>query len=115
MVENIRRVYPEKVLCYLIGSFYQCFEKDAYILSYLFGYKIKYIKQDIPMIGFPKNALAKVQALLEHQKIDYIFLDTRNNYDVDFKNENGNLNKYKEVSDKASNYVKIQLRIERNI
>ncbi len=115
VIENIRKLYPEYILAYRIGNFYQCFGRDAYIMSYIFGYKIKYIKKDIPSVGFPKKIVAKVQAMLEHKKINYMLLDTRNNYDVDHESDNGNLNEYREILNKSSDYVKMKLRIERNI
>ena len=102
-MENIRKLYPEHILFYYIGSFYQCFGRDAYIVSYLFGYKITYIKQDIPVVGFPKKAISKVQAKLEQKKINYIFMDVRNNYDIDFENDNKNLNEYKNTKQNKKN------------
>lgn len=111
MIENIGKLYPESVKCYRMGNFYQCFGKDTYIMSYLFNYKINYIKNDIPITGFPKKAISKVQAKLEQKKINYIFIDVRNNYDIDVESNNGNLNIYKKFLIEASYYVKIQNRI----
>lgn len=52
-------------------------------------------------------------AKLEHLKINYMMIDTRNNYDVDFKMDNKNLNTYEEIFEKASKYIKFKRRIEK--
>ncbi len=39
-------------------------------------------------------------AKLEEKKIDYIFLDVKNNYDIEEKISNGNLNNYTKVLEK---------------
>lgn len=51
-------------------------------------------------------------AKLEREKINYLIIDTRNNYDVDEKNDNNNLNRYHEISKKAQKYVKYKRRID---
>ena len=40
-------------------------------------------------------------------------IDTRNNYEVDEKNDNKNLNTYLEVLEKAKKYIKVKNRLER--
>ena len=40
MAKDIKKVHPEELVCYKVGAFVQTFGKDAYILSYLFGYKL---------------------------------------------------------------------------
>ena len=40
-------------------------------------------------------------------KINYINVDRRNNYEVDEKSDNKNLNKYDEIFEKAKQYIKI--------
>ena len=92
---------------------YQCFGKDAYIVSYLFGYKMKMGKNDIMECGFPSRAVSKIMAKLEQQKVDYLMLEPRNNYYVDYQYENGNLNKYNALFEKAYNYMRISNRIDR--
>ena len=93
------------------GAFYNCFGKDAYILSYLFKYRIRNDNK-IATCGFPKMGITKVMAKLEHQKINYLIIDTRNNYDVDYKMDFKNLNTYEEKLKKAKRYVKMQRKIE---
>ena len=60
--------YPDSILLVLSGSFYNVYGKDAYILCYIFKYKIKnklYITLDdkeeyVINTGFPRNSLDKV-------------------------------------------------------
>lgn len=83
MAKNIKEVHPNTLVCYKVGAFVNCYGKDAYILSFLFNYKIKPLEDNNIVSGFPKNALPKLTARLQREKIDYIIIDTKNNYDVD--------------------------------
>lgn len=113
MAKNIKKIHPNFLIFYKVGSFIQCFGKDTYIVWQLFGYQIKEMKDGIPTCGFPSKAMPKVCAKLERQKINYMFIDTRNNYDVDEKVEYDNLNKYDEILEVAHNQAKIKKRIEK--
>ena len=53
-------------------------------------------KDNIQTCGFPKNAIPKVMSKLEQKKINFIIVDTRNNYEVDEENDNKNLSSTKE-------------------
>lgn len=112
MVKNIKEIHPKSIICFKVGSFYHCYGKDAYILSFIFGYKVKQVgRENIQTCGFPKTSLAKVVAKLELNKIDYLILDTKNDYNVDEKIEFGNLNRYDLAFAKANKYVRIQRRL----
>lgn len=113
MAQNIKNIHPDYMIMYKVGSFYNCYGKDAYIASYLFEYKIRLIENNITVIGFSKNAISKVIAKIEREKINYILIDTKNNYDIDLKEEFGNLNKYNDVVCKAKEVVNIRIRIEK--
>ena len=78
----------------------QVIGKDSYIVSYLLGYAIKNTNDNIPTCGFPKNAINKVIVKLEKNKIDYVIIDTRNNYEVDSESYNKNLNNYDKILEK---------------
>ena len=112
MVKNIKEIHPKFVLCFKYGSFYNAYGKDAYIIAYLFHYKMNKLQKDIPFCGFPKNALSKVMSKLEEKKINYITIDPRNNYDVDDKVDNKNLNTYDAIYKKANKYVKTSKKLE---
>lgn len=113
MAKNIKQVHPNFLICYKVGTFYHSYGKDAYILSYLFDYRIKDVGENISMIGFPRNAISKVMAKLEREKINYIIIDTRNNYDIDTKEDYRNLNNYDEVFIKSHKIVNIRKRVDR--
>ena len=51
-------------------------------------------------------------AKLEENKINYIVIDRRNNYEVDEKIDNGNLNKYNFYLEKSKRYINQKSRIE---
>ena len=121
MARTIKEIHPRDLICYKVGAFYNCFGKDAYVLSYVFKYKIKKDSK-IATCGFPKGGLVKAMAKLEQNKINYLIIDTRNNYDVDYKMDFKNLNTYEEKLKKAKKYVKriekinkIQENLEENV
>ena len=97
-----------------VGKFIYVYGKDAYIISYIFKYKIKVLKENnnTNVCAFPKEKINKIMATLENKKINYILLDRKNNYRVDVKSDNKNLNQYKEYSEKAIKYVKTKNQID---
>lgn len=113
MLKSIEEIHKQDVCLFKIGSFYHAFGRDTYILSYLFGYKIKEASIEKSWIecGFPKNSAPKVMAQLEEKKINYVFIDRRNNYDVDDKMDFGNLNRYVHFYEKAKKFVNHKRRI----
>ena len=113
MAKNIKDVHPDFIVCFKVGSFYHVYGKDSYIISYLFNYNIKEAKDNIATVGFPKNALPKVISKLEKEKINYLLIDTRNNYDVDEKSDNKNLNTYAEKYNISLKYIRLKRRISR--
>lgn len=114
VIKNIKLIHAEDVVLVHIGKFYYMYGKDAYILSYLFGYKLMLIKDsNIYSCAFPTTSFAKVIAQIENKKMNYIIVDRRNNYDIEEKANFGNLNTYQKNWNKAKKYVNLKLRIER--
>lgn len=111
MVQNVKEICKNYIVLIEIGSFYYCYGKDTFIISYLEKYKIKILENNIYSCSFPKSAYNKVIAQLESKKINYIVLDRRNNYEErensNFKNLN-NYEKYYELG-KAENAIKIRI------
>lgn len=111
MVRTIKEIHPDYVALFLEGAFYKAYQKDAYIISALFGYKTK-IAGEVTSCGFPKSIIKRVQSKLEDEKINYLLIDPRNQYHVDEKSDNGNLNtyseKYQKSRDKVSKWNKIR-------
>ena len=84
------------------GGFYQVFDNDALILSYLFDYKIINHK-----CGFPLVAINKVINTLEEKKINFIIKDEEEII-KNFRNKN-TYSKYLEkarVKDNINNRIK---------
>lgn len=113
IVKNVKELYPKYVTIIRVGSFYYCYGKDCYIMSYLMKYKINILKDNIYSCSFPKNAINKVMAILEQEKINYFVLDRRNNYEVEEKSNNGNLNTYDKKYELAKKQISTKMRIER--
>lgn len=112
MVKAIKQIHPKDLVLFKIGVFYHSYSKDAYILSYLFDYKIKKVERNYSSCGFPSGSLSRVLAKLEEKKINYVIVDKRNNYEEDEKSDNKNLNQYEEIFEKANRYVTIKNRID---
>lgn len=108
-VENIRKLHPSTVILMRVGRFYKCFDKDAYILSHLFDYKV--LKDNYIHCGFPTSSINKIRLGLENEKISYIEVDRRLEYEVlskeDFKKEN----RYNETYEIAKNEFVLKVKI----
>ena len=112
MIENIKQIQIRDVCLFRMGGFYHTYGKDSNILSYFFGYKIKDIGNNVKECGFPVNSISKVMRKLEDNKINYLVIDTRNNYDVEEKINFKNLNRYEKFADKAKLYINAKKRID---
>lgn len=111
IVKTIKEIHKNDVAIVKIGKFYQIYGKDAYIVSYLFNYKLKEI-EGVAMCGFPINSIKRVISVLEQDKINYIILDRKNNYEVEERFDNKNLNNYLKYFKKAREYINYKKRIE---
>ena len=112
MIKTIKEVHKEYVCLFKIGNFYHAYGRDAYILAYMFDYKVRNIEKDKKECGFPVSIVGRITAKLEDKKINYVLIDNRNNYYVDQKFNKGNLNQYKNIYEKARNYVNYKARIQ---
>lgn len=112
MVKTIKQIHKEDIVMIKIGNFYHVYGKDAYIISYVFDYKIKE-DDGVYTAGFPINSINKVSARLEELKINYLLLDKRNNYEVDEVSDNKNLNTYTKYYEKARKEALYKVRVEK--
>jgi glycerophosphoryl diester phosphodiesterase len=55
------------------GVFYETFNNDAYIMNYLFNYKIKQFSNYI-MVGFPQSVIENIKDRLNKEKVPFIIL-----------------------------------------
>lgn len=113
VVKNAKEIHREYVILIRVGNFYNCYGRDSYIISYMHGYKIKILESNVYFCSFPKSAYNKVISKLDNNKVNYIILDKRNNYDVEDKINYGNLNKYDEIYEKAKSNIAYKMRIEK--
>lgn len=113
IVRNVKDIHKEYVILVRVGNFYNCYGRDSYIISYLLGYKINILDNNIYNSSFPKSAYNKVLSILERNKVNYIVLDKRNNYDVEEKEDNRNINNYNKVYEKARKEIAQKMRIEK--
>lgn len=100
-----------------VGSFYQTFDDDALIISYLFNYKVINYK-----CGFPINAIDKITTKLEENTINYIIkqeveviknYQDKNNYDKYLEKSKEKLNNSKiieQINEKLINLNEKQLK-----
>ena len=102
---EIKKVHPDFVLLIKSGTFYEILENDAYVLSNISGYKIV-DKTNYQLCGFPSNVLAKVTNKLEQKSINYIVLDSRDNYDELERCDYKKLNKYEHYLEKGKREIK---------
>ena len=112
IVKTIKSIHPDSVVLVKVGKFYNVYGRDSYIISYLFGYKLKKI-ENVSTCGFPVESINKVMAKLENKKINYLMVDRRNNYDVDEESDNKNLNTYNKIYEKAKEYVNAKNRVNK--
>ena len=113
MIKGIKQIHNKDIVLVKIGKFYYCYGKDAYIISYFFGYKLNLVENTIYSCGFPSQSLSKVIAKLENKKINYIIVDRRNNYEVEERENYKNLNSYDIYFRKAKEKIGTKLRIQK--
>ena len=112
IVKTIKEIHPSCIVLVKIGTFYNVYGKDSYILSYLLRYKI-IEKEELPICAFPISSISKVENILEKNKINYIAVDRRNNYDEEQKVINKQENNYNKIYEQAKKSVNTTLRIQR--
>ena len=69
IVKNVKEIHNKYVVLVKVGSFYYCYGRDSYIISYLFKYKINILKDYTYSCSFPQNAINKVISVLENKQI----------------------------------------------
>ena len=113
MANNIKELFPDYIVLFKIGTFYEVYNKDAIIISYLFKYKLKNLTFSDKSCGFPIVSINKVRYLLENKNINYIMLDKSHNYEEEDKINFKKKNKYNEAYDVACEYLDKVNRIEK--
>lgn len=112
IIKTIKEKYPQKLVLIRIGNFYHAHGKDAYIMSYLFGYRLKIVEREDQTCGFPIDSILKIKNKLEEKNIDYVLLDKKEDYKEIEKFDNGESNLYYKVYEKSRKYVNLKNRID---
>lgn len=113
VIKDIKQIHKEDIVFVKLGKFYYCYGKDAYIISYLFKYKLGLVENRVYSCGFPSQSLNKVLAMLENRKINYVIIDRRNNYQVEEKENYKNLNSYGKYYEMAKKEIGAKIRIQK--
>lgn len=92
--KKIKNDYEEHIVLIKYGKFYRAFDHDAFIINYLFNYKIS--SRD--SVGFPIENLNKVLHVLNNNSISTIIIKSINDYIV-----------YNSVDNKYNYYLKKSL------
>lgn len=98
---RIKEIHPNYLILYKSGAFYKAFGKDSYLLGMLLNYDIRIVNNNVAMCGFPLKSIFKVRTKIEDKEINYMIIEPRNNYDVEVKEDFGNLNEYDKLFEKA--------------
>lgn len=85
--------------------------KDAYILTNIFKYKLKE-DENIVKCEFPLKTINIVLSKLENKKLNYIIVDSRDNYNINEKMDFKNLNTYSSEYENSKIYISNQIRID---
>ena len=112
MAEQIKQIHPNYLLIFKVGAFCLTYGKDSYIMAANFNYMLK-ITSGVQSCGFSKKVLRKVMATLEDRKINYLIIEPRNDYDVEEKSDNKNLNTYEQEFKASYKIVKQKVKIEK--
>ena len=112
IVKTIKLIHESTVVLVKTGNFYNVYGKDSYIFSFLFKYKIME-KENVPTCCFPASSLRKVENCLEKNKINYLVVDKRNNYEEEEKWIDKQENNYDKIFEKSKKNVELLLRVEK--
>lgn len=87
--KELKEKNKNKIIIIKVGSFYEIYGEEAYIINNLFNYKIKEVSGSV-RVGFPPASYNKVIEKLETLKISYLVKDGSNINIVDYPNTNYN-------------------------
>lgn len=112
-VKNVKMKHGDDIILVKNGNFYRCYDRDAYIISYIMNYQIKQATANNYMCGFPINSLDKVVDGLQTASINYRIMDFKREdktvaQECNFESRNA----YDEIYSKAYKYINIKRRIE---
>lgn len=101
-VKIIKDNYPKTVLFVKIGAFYHTYSRDAYIISYLFGYQLKK-SQNLNNCGFTATILDNIIKRIEAEKISYIIAN--NKFEIESQKDFEEENSYDDIYNNSYKYL----------
>ena len=110
-VKKLKEVETKTIIFVKIGSFYNVYEEDCFILSYLFGYKIK-LENNYRICGFQITSSNKVFSKLKESNINYLIIDKRLNYEMTEKIDFKRKNQYKNLLKISTPYINLKEKLE---
>lgn len=113
MVKSLKDLFQDYVLFVRVDAFYETYEEDAKIISYLMYYKRRMLSGGYITCGFPTSSINKVKYILENKSINYIIVDKAHNYEELEKMNFKNKNKYNEILSNVNNELYKIERIDR--
>jgi DNA mismatch repair ATPase MutS len=114
LIKQIEKYYLAKekfsksVVLIKCGIFYEIYNEDAYIISYIFDYKIKEFSSHV-MAGFPEKVIEKVKGKLTKEGISYVILDNDKKF-ISIK-KHVNYTNYEVLLDISCKSYKIEMEI----
>ncbi len=103
-----KKKFDKSIILIKNGIFYVTFNDDAYIVNYLFGYKIKKFSHFV-MSGFPEKVIEKIKSRLQKEKIHYILLS--NNHQFVSDNNVSTLSNYEKLLNVSCKSYNIDMEI----
>lgn len=70
--EELEAKYPDTVVLQMQGTFYRAYNRSAYVISELTGYKLRAIKEDVCTCGFPAVCEKKVAQACSDAAVSYV-------------------------------------------
>ena len=111
-VKDIKKLKRNFIVFVKIGSFYNVYEEDSFILSYLFGYKIKITENGFRTCGFQITSFNKVFKKLKESNINYLIIDKRLNFEITEETNFKRNNQYKNLLKISTPYVNLKEKLE---
>ena len=105
MIHNIKELFPDYIILLKVGTFVDSYNDDAYIMSYLFQYKLKTLGSLDTTCGFPTSSMNHIKEVLESRNINYLIVDKKLGYEEVEKMNFKKKNKYDEILKKANEYI----------
>ncbi len=111
MVKTIKKVYPNSIIMVKIGNFYYVYDKDSFIFSYLFDYKIK-DSEGYPSCAFPLTSFDKITSILKKTKLNYVALNKAKDFEELEKHTENSGEIYAQIYKDAEKVITRSMRIQ---